>query len=95
MSASVKNKSAAEWERKDLLAIEDLTPAELTTILDTAAAFKTVGTRGSFAGIYRGRDAAVLLVIATFGDRPRFFLMPMERFKGPAPSSTTRCEEAR
>ena len=33
------------WNRKDLVAIEDLTPAEITHILDTAAAFKQVGTR--------------------------------------------------
>jgi aspartate carbamoyltransferase catalytic subunit len=34
-----------EWSRKDLLAIEDLSAAELNVILDTAAAFKTVGAR--------------------------------------------------
>jgi len=33
------------WKRKDLCAIQDLSPQEITTILDTAAAFKTVGTR--------------------------------------------------
>ena len=33
------------WKRKDLVALEDLTPAEITHILDTAAAFKQVGTR--------------------------------------------------
>ena len=33
------------WNRKDLVAIEDLAPAEITHILDTAAAFKQVGTR--------------------------------------------------
>ncbi|MDD5350432.1 MAG: aspartate carbamoyltransferase catalytic subunit [Chthoniobacteraceae bacterium] len=33
------------WNRKDLVGIEDLTPAEITHILDTAAAFKQVGTR--------------------------------------------------
>ena len=33
------------WNRKDLVAIEELTPAEITHILDTAAAFKQVGTR--------------------------------------------------
>jgi aspartate carbamoyltransferase catalytic subunit len=36
---------SAAWERKDLTGIEELSPAELTMILDTAAAFKTVGTR--------------------------------------------------
>ncbi|MEI8235498.1 MAG: aspartate carbamoyltransferase catalytic subunit [Verrucomicrobiota bacterium] len=33
------------WTRKDLVTIEDLTAAEITHILDTAAAFKQVGTR--------------------------------------------------
>jgi aspartate carbamoyltransferase catalytic subunit len=33
------------WNRKDLVGIEDLTAAEITAILDTAAAFKQVGTR--------------------------------------------------
>ncbi|MCX6968298.1 MAG: aspartate carbamoyltransferase catalytic subunit [Verrucomicrobia bacterium] len=33
------------WNRKDLVALEDLTPAEINHILDTAAAFKQVGTR--------------------------------------------------
>ena len=43
---------------------------------------KTVGTRSSFAGIRRGRDAAAeVLVIATFCERPQFCLVPMERFK--------------
>ena len=33
------------WTHKDLVTIEDLTAAEITHILDTAAAFKQVGTR--------------------------------------------------
>jgi len=33
------------WNRKDLVALENLTSAEIVTILDTAAAFKQVGTR--------------------------------------------------
>ena len=33
------------WNRKDLLGIQDLSAEEITTILDTAAAFKQVGTR--------------------------------------------------
>ena len=33
------------WTRKDLVALEDLTPVEIVNILDTAAAFKQVGTR--------------------------------------------------
>ncbi len=35
----------APWTRKDLLGIQELDPAEIRTILDTAAAFKGVGTR--------------------------------------------------
>ena len=35
----------AAWQHKDLLAIQGLTTAEITTLLDTAAAFKQVGTR--------------------------------------------------
>ncbi len=35
----------AGWTRKDLCGIQELTAEEITTILDTAAAFKTVGTR--------------------------------------------------
>ena len=34
-----------EWTRKDLVGIADLSAGEITAILDTAAAFKTVGTR--------------------------------------------------
>ena len=37
--------SKAEWTRKDLTGIEPLSAGEITTLLDTAAAFKTVGTR--------------------------------------------------
>jgi len=36
---------AVEWTRKDLVGIADLSAAEITAILDTASAFKTVGTR--------------------------------------------------
>ena len=35
----------AAWTRKDLVAIQCLSADELTHVLDTAAAFKTVGTR--------------------------------------------------
>jgi aspartate carbamoyltransferase catalytic subunit len=34
-----------EWTRKDFLGTRDLSRAELTLVLDTAAAFKTVGSR--------------------------------------------------
>src|SRR5438105_3576496 len=33
------------WNRKDLLSIQELGAEEITHILDTASAFKTVGTR--------------------------------------------------
>ena len=33
------------WNRKDLVSIAALSAAEITQILDTAAAFKSVGTR--------------------------------------------------
>jgi aspartate carbamoyltransferase catalytic subunit len=36
---------ATLWHRKDLLGIRELEPAEIRMILDTAAAFKTVGSR--------------------------------------------------
>ncbi|MDQ3621795.1 MAG: aspartate carbamoyltransferase catalytic subunit [Verrucomicrobiota bacterium] len=35
----------AAWTRKDLVGIEALSAKEITTVLNTAAAFKTVGTR--------------------------------------------------
>jgi aspartate carbamoyltransferase catalytic subunit len=35
----------ADWTRKDLTDLEALSAGEITTLLDTAAAFKTVGTR--------------------------------------------------
>jgi len=35
----------ADWQRKDLLGIRELELREIETILDTAAAFKTVGSR--------------------------------------------------
>ncbi len=35
----------SHWTRKDLLGIRELSPEEIVTILDTAAAFKQVGTR--------------------------------------------------
>ena len=37
--------SLQPWTRKDLVGIEELSATEITTILDTAAAFKQVGTR--------------------------------------------------
>ena len=36
---------SAGWQRKDLLSIRELEPEEVVTVLDTAAAFKTVGSR--------------------------------------------------
>ncbi|MGD0016621.1 MAG: aspartate carbamoyltransferase, partial [Verrucomicrobiia bacterium] len=36
---------SATWTRKDLLGIQELTPEEITFVLDTATAFKQVGKR--------------------------------------------------
>ena len=44
MTASL-TQSPPTWRRKDLVSIADLSAAEITQILDTAAAFKDVGTR--------------------------------------------------
>ena len=38
-------KSEMRWQRKDLLGIRELSAEEITFILDTADAFKEVGTR--------------------------------------------------
>ena len=38
-------KSKMRWQRKDLLGIRELSAEEITFILDTADAFKEVGTR--------------------------------------------------
>ena len=43
--ALTQNPPTAAWHRKDLVSIADLSAAEITQILDTAAAFKNVGTR--------------------------------------------------
>ncbi len=43
--SKVQLRDETPWTRKDLCAIQDLSPEEITMILDTAAAFKTVGTR--------------------------------------------------
>jgi aspartate carbamoyltransferase catalytic subunit len=42
---SARLADSAAWTRKDLIAIRDLSPEELTLVLDTAAAFKQVGAR--------------------------------------------------
>ena len=42
---SITELPPAAWARKDLVAIQGLSADELTHVLDTAAAFKTVGTR--------------------------------------------------
>ena len=44
-SASRNVPKPATWNRKDLLGIRELERREIETILDTAAAFKTVGSR--------------------------------------------------
>ncbi len=50
MSAAEQTSAAqlpapARWTRKDLTGLQDLSAEELNLVLDTAAAFKTVGTR--------------------------------------------------
>jgi aspartate carbamoyltransferase catalytic subunit len=42
---STLTQNAPAWGRKDLVSIAELSAAEITQILDTAAAFKDVGTR--------------------------------------------------
>jgi len=44
-ASSSLQRPQAEWIHKDLTAIESLNADEITTILDTASAFKTVGDR--------------------------------------------------
>lgn len=45
MTPTLLETPQTNWTRKDLLGIQELTSAEIRTILDTASAFKTVGTR--------------------------------------------------
>ena len=40
-----QSKSEMRWQRKDLLGIRELSAEEIVFILDTADAFKEVGTR--------------------------------------------------
>ncbi len=42
---TAKSKPEMRWQRKDLLGIRELSAEEITFILDTADAFKEVGTR--------------------------------------------------
>ena len=42
---AILTQNAPSWHRKDLVSIAELSAAEITQILDTAAAFKDVGTR--------------------------------------------------
>ena len=63
------------WTRKDLVAIEGLSAAEITTILDTAAAFKQVGTREiKKVPALRGKTLANLFVEASTRTRTSFEL---------------------
>src|SRR5438046_3096442 len=43
--ADTSKEAAAAWTHKDLVGLQDLTAAEITYVLDTASAFKDVGTR--------------------------------------------------
>lgn len=78
----------AEAIMKDRTGVDHRMTSHGSASIDLVAAdgrhvqVKTVGTRGSLAAIRRGRDTAPeIMVIATFGDAPRFFLVPMEAFK--------------
>ena len=63
------------WTRKDLVAIQGLSAAEITTILDTAAAFKQVGTREiKKVPALRGKTLANLFVEASTRTRTSFEL---------------------
>ena len=43
---------------------------------------KRLGTKGSIAMIRKGRDtAASVMIVTVFGERPRFYLVPMDAFK--------------
>ena len=68
-----QNQSA--WNRKDLVSIAALSPAEITQILDTAAAFKSVGTREvKKVPALRGRTLVNLFVEASTRTRTSFEL---------------------
>lgn len=45
MTAPLENPAPPVWTRKDLIALDALSPAEITLLLDTAKAFKGVGER--------------------------------------------------
>ena len=63
------------WTRKDLVAIQGLSATEITTILDTAAAFKQVGTREiKKVPALRGKTLANLFVEASTRTRTSFEL---------------------
>ena len=63
------------WNRKHLLDIESLTPEELTTILDTARAFKAVGERSiKKVPALRGKTVVNLFVEPSTRTRTSFEL---------------------
>src|SRR5215210_6281192 len=63
------------WTRKDLLSIQELSADELTTILDTAAAFKQVGTREiKKVPALRGQTLVNFFVEPSTRTRPSFEL---------------------
>ena len=45
MPSASSSRSSVTWTKKHLLDIQSLTPEEITTVLDTARAFKSVGER--------------------------------------------------
>ncbi len=63
------------WTRKDLVAIQGLSAAEITTVLDTAAAFKQVGVREiKKTPALRGRTLVNFFVEASTRTRTSFEL---------------------
>jgi aspartate carbamoyltransferase catalytic subunit len=65
----------APWTRKDLVGLQDLTAAEITHVLDTAAAFKDVGTREiKKVPALRGQTMVNLFVEASTRTRVSFEL---------------------
>src|SRR6266567_5346806 len=68
-------KQTAAWTRKDLVGLQDLTAAEITHALDTAAAFKDVGTREiKKVPALRGQTMVNLFVEASTRTRVSFEL---------------------
>jgi len=75
MTHSSTSLPATTWTRKDLVAIGDLSAGEINAVLDTAAAFKTVGTRDiKKVPALRGRTLVNFFVEASTRTRVSFEL---------------------